>query len=97
MCGCRRRIAGHERRQRRRDAAHDVGDRVGGGAIRPRYLPGGNVYAGMLRAGTVTEQICTVAKSLVAALCMYLAPMRWRFTPRLLMGVSRSVCSTSGM
>ncbi len=63
----------------------------------PRYLPGGNVYAGMLRAGTVTEQICTVAKSLVAALCMYLAPMRWRFTPRLLMGVSRSVCSTSGM
>ncbi|WP_186134690.1 hypothetical protein [Burkholderia gladioli] len=40
-----------------------------------------NVYAGMLRAGTVTEQICTVATSLVAALCMYLAPMLWRFAP----------------
>ncbi|WP_176114835.1 hypothetical protein [Burkholderia cepacia] len=40
-----------------------------------------NVYAGMLRAGTVTEQICTVATSLVAALCMYLAPMFWRFAP----------------
>ena len=38
-----------------------------------------NVYAGMLRAGTMTEQICTVAISLVAALCMYLAPMLWRF------------------
>lgn len=42
---------------------------------------GVNVYAGMLRAGTVTEQICTVATSLVAALCMYLAPMLWRFAP----------------
>lgn len=40
-----------------------------------------NVYAGMLRAGTVTEQVCTVATSLVAALCMYLAPMLWRFAP----------------
>ncbi|WP_441459787.1 hypothetical protein [Burkholderia thailandensis] len=40
-----------------------------------------NVYAGMLRAGTVTEQICTVATSLVAALCMYLIPMLWRFAP----------------
>lgn len=40
-----------------------------------------NVYAGMLRAGTLTEQICTVATSLVAALCMYLAPMLWRFVP----------------
>ncbi|WCM19793.1 hypothetical protein NDK50_20660 [Paraburkholderia bryophila] len=40
-----------------------------------------NLYAGMLRAGTVTEQICTVATSLVAALCMYLAPMLWRFVP----------------
>lgn len=40
-----------------------------------------NVYAGMLRAGTVTEQIWTVATSLVAALCMYLAPMLWRFAP----------------
>ncbi|OZZ69057.1 hypothetical protein CDA25_03270, partial [Klebsiella pneumoniae] len=27
------------------------------------------------------EQICTVATSLVAALCMYLAPMLWRFAP----------------
>ena len=42
---------------------------------------GVNVYAGMLRAGTVTEQICTVATSLVAALCMYFAPMLWRFAP----------------
>ncbi|WP_175867933.1 hypothetical protein [Burkholderia diffusa] len=40
-----------------------------------------NVYAGMLRAGTLTEQIWTVATSLVAALCMYLAPMLWRFAP----------------
>lgn len=40
-----------------------------------------NVYAGMLRAGTMTEQICTVATSLVAALCMYLAPMLSRFAP----------------
>lgn len=40
-----------------------------------------NVYAGMLRAGTLTEQIWTVATSLVAALCMYLAPMLWRHAP----------------
>lgn len=40
-----------------------------------------NVYAGMLRAGNVTEQICTVATSLVAALCMHLAPLLWRFAP----------------
>ncbi|OMT35726.1 hypothetical protein [Burkholderia pseudomallei] len=40
-----------------------------------------NVYAGMLRAGTVTEQVWTVATSLVAVLCMYLAPMLWRFAP----------------
>ncbi|RBB36982.1 hypothetical protein DPV79_23570 [Burkholderia reimsis] len=37
------------------------------------------VYGAMLRAGTVTEQIWTVAVSLVAALYMYLAPMFWRF------------------
>jgi hypothetical protein len=38
-----------------------------------------NVYAGVLRAGTVIEQICTVATALVASLCMYLAPMLWQF------------------
>ncbi|WP_155636907.1 hypothetical protein [Burkholderia gladioli] len=54
---------------------------LGGASFASAISLGINVYAGMLRSGTVTEQICTVATSLVAALCMYLAPMLWRFAP----------------
>ncbi|MCZ2903223.1 hypothetical protein [Burkholderia thailandensis] len=36
------------------------------------------VYGGLLRAGTVMEQVWTVAASLVAALFMYFSPMFWR-------------------
>ncbi|MCQ4563106.1 hypothetical protein NOX31_30205, partial [Burkholderia contaminans] len=77
--------------------ADDLPDKRDGGAVvMPRVMwtiallvalfasaisLGINVYAGMLRAGSVTEQICTVATSLVAVLCMYLAPMLWRFAP----------------
>ncbi|CAJ4224554.1 putative twin-arginine translocation pathway signal protein [Burkholderia pseudomallei] len=37
------------------------------------------MFAGMQRAGTAAELVWSVAMSLVAALCMHLAPVLWRF------------------
>jgi len=39
------------------------------------------MFAGMQRAGTAAELVWSVAMSLVAALCMHLAPVLWRFVP----------------
>jgi hypothetical protein len=39
------------------------------------------VFAAMQRAGTVTEQVWSVAVSLGAVICAHLAPMLWRYVP----------------